>query len=154
MYNSPERPTLPPTSNLYAELVATSLPMATFEYEAIPLTLEDQLEALNIDPSLYKSPEIFILPATSNLYAELVSTSLPMATFEYDVIPLTLEFQLDALNFSAPLNKSPPKLIFPLTSMLPSVFTENISTSGSLSFKALIIFLDSPICLTVNAVLI
>ena len=112
------------------------------------------MEALNIDPPLYKSPEIFTLPATSNLYAELVATSLPMATFEYEVIPLTLEFQLDALNFSAPLNKSPPKLIFPFTSMLPSVFTENISTSGSLSFKALIIFLDSPICLTVNAVLI
>jgi len=41
--------------------------MATFENEAIPLTFELQLEALNIDPALYKSPERLILPATSNL---------------------------------------------------------------------------------------
>ena len=51
---------------------------------------------------LYKSPEKFILPPTSNLWGELATNSLPMATLEYDNIPFILEVQFEALIFSVP----------------------------------------------------
>ena len=104
-----------------------------------------------------------IFPPTSNLCIELDTNSFPIATFEYVNIPLMLEVQLDALNFSVPLYKSPVILISPVISKLysgivlliptlPFVFIVNTSVFVSV-VKALSIFLVLPTCLTVNAVL-